>query len=63
MEETRMEEEDLEGPPPLDPYLEGLLARAEGGDDPRLCHPSHPTTTVSSGSSGMQSNWKPQNGG
>ena len=33
VEETRMEEEDLEGLPPLNPYLEGFLAGAEVGDN------------------------------
>ena len=39
MEETRTEEEDLEGLPPLDPYLEGFLARAEMGNDPQQALP------------------------
>ena len=48
MEETRAEEEDLEGPPPLDPYLESFLARPEGGDDSQQTLPPKPSYTNNS---------------
>ena len=64
MEETRAEEEDLEGLPLLNAYLEGFLAKAVGEMTPsRLCHLSHLTTTAPSGSSGMESSLIPQHGG
>ena len=47
-EKTRMEEEDLEDLAPLDPYLEGFLARAEGGDDSQQTLPPKPSHNNSS---------------
>ena len=46
MEDTREEEEDLEGPSALVPYLEGFLARA--GDDSQQTLLSKPSYTNSS---------------
>ena len=48
VEETRMEEGNLEGLPPLDPYLEGFLAREEGGDNSQQTLPPEPSHNNSS---------------
>ena len=37
-----MEEEDLGGLLPLNPYLEGFLAKAKEGDDPQQALPLEP---------------------
>ena len=48
MEETRVEEDDLEGLPSLDPYLEGFLAKAEGEGNSQLTLPPEPSFNKSS---------------